>query len=207
MSSNKTVVVNLGVANYGSMMNMLNRVGADALLTDNAEQLKSAARIILPGVGSFDAVMSALNNRPDLREVIEQRVLSEHIPFMGVCVGMQLLFSGSEEGNLPGLNWITGSIKKFSFPAELRLPVPHMGWNVVHALKRTALLSMDEKYKFYFAHSYRAIDVDEAQILASSDYGDTFISAVVKENIFGFQFHPEKSHKFGMRLFQKFIEI
>lgn len=207
MNTNKTVVVNLGVANYGSMMNMLNKVGADAILSDRADDILNASRIVLPGVGAFDAVMGALNKNPKIRRALEQRVLVDKIPFMGVCVGMQLLFSSSEEGSLPGLGWVSGSIKKFVAPQNERLPIPHMGWNLTHIEKESPLLDKSEKQKFYFVHSYRAIGVNKDEILASTQYGGTFVSAVNNNNIFGFQFHPEKSHRFGMNLFEKFIEL
>ena len=207
MNSNKTVVVNLGVANYGSMMNMLKKVGADAQLTDCADDILNASRIILPGVGAFDAVMGALNSHPDIKSALAQRVLADKTPFMGVCVGMQLLFRSSEEGSLPGLGWISGSIQKFVSPQDERLPIPHMGWNLVHVEKKSPLLDENEKQKFYFVHSFRAMGVNKDEILTSTQYGGNFISAVNSNNIFGFQFHPEKSHRYGMNLFEKFIEL
>lgn len=204
MQFGKTVVINLGVANYGSIMNMLRKVGADAILSDDPQEIAAARRLILPGVGAFDSVANALWSRVDLKDVLEAQVLEKKVPFMGICVGMQLLFSRSEEGSSVGLGWLPGVVKRFD--KRVNLPVPHMGWNVVVPKKETPIFGAGDEYKFYFVHSYRACDVLPEHILATTCYGGEFVSAVNFDNIYGFQFHPEKSHKFGFGLFKKFVE-
>lgn len=203
----QTVIIDLGVANYGSMINMLKRVGASPKLSSDPDDIVAADYLVLPGVGAFDAVVSALRARPDIMEAIDTAVFKKKTPFMGVCVGMQLLFEGSEEGNLPGLGWFEGTLKKFNFPDNKSLRVPHMGWNKVRVAKNNPLLSQEDEHKFYFVHSYFVKETSNQDILTSTTYGTDFISAVNKDNIFGFQFHPEKSHKYGIQLFKNFVGL
>jgi glutamine amidotransferase len=201
-------VIDLGVANYGSMLNMLKKVGARAVLSSKVTDIEAATHIILPGVGSFDAVSKALFARSDVVYAMQTQVIEKQTPFMGVCVGMQLLFSNSEEGVEPGLGWIEGDVRRFeNNNTEKRLLIPHMGWNIAKPLMESPIFEIDDQYKFYFVHSFRATNVPLANKLCSTNYGGEFVSAVNRENIYGFQFHPEKSHKYGVNLFSKFIGL
>jgi len=199
-------VIDLGTANFGSMMNMLKKIGAESVLTNSPEQVAEASRLILPGVGAFDTVAAALHQKPELLATLSDRVLSDKVEFLGVCVGMQLLFDSSDEGVQPGLGWIGGRVRKFEFDEASRLPVPHMGWNFIKQVRASRLMNMEEKNKFYFVHSYRAVDVDADAILGTTNYGEDFVSAVSRDNIHGVQFHPEKSHFFGMNILRAFLE-
>lgn len=201
-------VIDLGVANYGSMLNMLKKVGARPVLSSKVTDIEAATHIILPGVGSFDAVSKALFARPDVVNALQTQVIDEQIPFMGVCVGMQLLFSSSEEGVEPGLGWIEGDVRRFeNNSSEQKLLIPHMGWNIAKPLIESPIFEVDDQYKFYFVHSFRATNVPLVNKLCITNYGGEFVSAVNHENIYGFQFHPEKSHKYGVNLFSKFIGL
>lgn len=201
-------VIDLGVANYGSMVNMLKKVGSRAVLSSRVSDIEAATHIILPGVGSFDAVSKALFAKPDAVAALQNQVIDKQIPFMGVCVGMQLLFSKSEEGIEPGLGWIEGDVRRFeNDSSEQKLLIPHMGWNIAKPLMESPIFEIEEQYKFYFVHSFRATNVPLANKLCITNYGGEFVSAVKRENIYGFQFHPEKSHKYGINLFSKFIGL
>ena len=199
-------IIDYGMGNLGSIVNMLKLVGVPSVIAASTEKIEAASKLILPGVGAFDAAMARIA-QSGLREILEKRVLEDKIPVLGICLGMQLLTRGSEEGNLPGLGWIPADTKRI--PARKDLKVPHMGWNIV---RRATVSSLTEGFdteetRFYFVHSYAvAVDSQENSIL-KSDYGIEFDSAIQKENIFGVQFHPEKSHRFGKKLFSNFINI
>ena len=176
------------------------------MLTSSAKRVAEASRIILPGVGAFDTVAMALYQKPELLAMLEDRVLSDKVEFLGVCVGMQMLFHSSDEGVQPGLGWVGGRIRKFEFDSGTRLPVPHMGWNFIKQIRTSRLMNIEETNKFYFVHSYRAVDVDENAILGMTNYGEDFVSAVSRDNIHGVQFHPEKSHFFGLKILKSFLD-
>ena len=197
------VIIDIGVGNVGSMQNMLRKIGADSRISSSPEDIISADALILPGVGAFDHVVKALNNS-NLKNIIEKKVLVEKVPFLGVCVGMQLLFESSEEGEESGLGWISGHVNKFTV-ADLK--IPHMGWNIVKSPKVNKLLPfLNEEQRFYFVHSYH-VKCDPTYVIGVTNYGYDFCCAVNKENIFGVQFHPEKSHRFGMELFKRFVGL
>ena len=204
------VILDIGIGNPTSILNMLKKVGTESVLCKDVATLESATGIIFPGVGSFDSCVEALNNS-GLKESLEKKVLKDKIPFLGICLGMQILFQSSEEGTLPGLGWIDGRVVKFNSatlvadgPKKLR--VPHMGWNAVNPQIQDSLISSEAEQRFYFVHSYYASSVPKENVLATSSYGLDFVCAVQKENITGTQFHPEKSHRFGMHLLKKFVE-
>lgn len=203
------VILDIGIGNPSSILNMLKKVGAEAVLCRDLVTLSTATGIIFPGVGSFDSCVEALN-QSGLKEILEKKVLVEKIPFLGICLGMQILFHRSEEGKLPGLGWVQGQVVKFKSskidqsPKKLR--IPHMGWNTVSPQIKSSLVSAEDEQRFYFVHSYHASGVPTENVLATTTYGLDFVCAVEKENIFGMQFHPEKSHRFGMRLMKKFAE-
>lgn len=200
------VIVDYGVGNLASIKNMLKKAGSDAIISSEENAILDADKLILPGVGAFDTCVEKLQ-QSGLLDAINKKVLQEKVPVLGVCVGMQLLTAGSEEGELPGLGWIKGRVVKFK-QSQLApgTKIPHMGWTNVSLNKPSRLFEdMHEDPRFYFVHSYHAelADMDNALLLAN--YGYSFVAAVEHNNIIGVQFHPEKSHKFGLKLFSNFI--
>jgi imidazole glycerol-phosphate synthase subunit HisH len=198
-------IVDYGVGNLASMQNMLKKIGVHSLISSDRKAIEEADKLILPGVGAFDTCAEKLQ-QSGLIEMLTQKVLQEKTPVLGVCVGLQLLLEKSEEGKLPGLGWIKGNIVKFK-PELLPLDtkIPHMGWTDVALGKPSKLFdSMHEDPRFYFVHSYHAQLSDEADALLYADYGYRFVAGIERANIMGVQFHPEKSHKFGMKLLGNF---
>ena len=200
-------IIDYGMGNLGSVKNMFKRLGFhQAIVTSEIEQIEKAEKLILPGVGSFD---KAMNNLLDggYVPIIEKNVIEQHKPIMGICLGMQLLFEWSEEGECKGLGLIKGKVSKFKNFNE-KLNIPQMGWNVAEVKKSSNLTDdLFNVNKFYFVHSYHANCIDKEDILMTTKYGYEFTSAVQKRNISGFQFHPEKSHKYGMKIFENFLKI
>jgi imidazole glycerol-phosphate synthase subunit HisH len=200
-------IVDYGVGNLASIKNMLKKVGADATITSDEKTISDANKILLPGVGAFDTCAKKLNDS-GLLPCLNDMVLAKKTPVLGICVGMQLLTMGSEEGVLPGLGWINGKIIKFKaeqLPAGYK--IPHMGWTDVYVNKESPLFrEMYEEPRFYFVHSYHPQVNDESNILVYANYGYRFAAGIVKDHIMGVQFHPEKSHKYGMKLFENFIK-
>lgn len=201
------VIVNTGVGNIGAISNMLKRIGQPCLLTDCPDDLLGAKALILPGVGHFDTAVSHLH-KTGLFAALSHQVLENKTPILGICLGMQLFASCSEEGEKEGLNFIPGKVERFCFKEEeSRYKIPHMGWNFVRVSKTNSLLcAFDDDPRFYFVHSYHYRCYDEGHVLSKTNYGVEFISAIQKGHIFGVQFHPEKSHRFGLKLFQRFTE-
>lgn len=198
-------VVDYGVGNLGSIQNMLKRIGVESQLTSDLNLIANATKLILPGVGAFDNAMSRINSN-GLREILDKKALNERIPILGICLGMQLLTNGSEEGNIPGLGWIPASTRRF--PNDIGLKVPHMGWNVVTPSTPSKLTQkFEEESRFYFVHSYYVTVENPKNSILKTTYGVEFDAAIQNDNIYGAQFHPEKSHRFGMTLFQNFAEI
>lgn len=202
-------IIDYGMGNCGSVENMLRYLGAEASIISHPDQLEDASGIILPGVGSYDHGVRSIK---PFREVLERKVIENKVPFLGICLGMQLLLESSEEGTLNGLGWIKGSVKRFNFVSEpsFRGNIPHMGWNYINPINRNTILQTQfdgQMSRFYFVHSYHADMVPHENQMATCKYGYEFVCAVIKENIFGVQFHPEKSHKYGKDLFRKFIEL
>lgn len=202
-------IVNYGVGNLGSIQNMLKKVGCtESVITNQEEDLVRADKIILPGVGAFDTGMEKINES-GLVGILNKIVVQEKKPLLGICLGMQLLTKGSEEGKLPGLGWIDAYTKKFQFSDEQAgLKVPHMGWNEISFSKQHDLIKdLSMPARFYFVHSYYVKCNDKQDELLSCNYGINFTCAVQHENIMGVQFHAEKSHKFGMQLLKNFASI
>jgi len=200
-------IIDYGVGNLSSVGNMIIKSGGKPILIKNPSDLNLSERIILPGVGSFDAGMKNLKDS-NLIPVLNEAVNVNKVPFIGICLGMQLLFDTSEEGVSNGLGWVSGSVTKFSFDNNSTLKIPHMGWNTVSVKKDSILANIrDEKLRFYFVHSYHVNCTNKDNILMTTNHGNTFVSAVQNDNIFGAQFHPEKSHRFGMDLLSNFIKI
>jgi glutamine amidotransferase len=200
-------VVDYGVANLGSMLNMLRKVGAAAELVGTPEALARATKIVLPGIGAFDHGMAALAER-GLVEALRHMALEEGIPFLGVCLGMQMLGLGSEEGSREGLGLIPMRCERFRLPEGSRLKVPHMGWSAISPRRTSPLLAdLEDGARFYFVHSYHAVCEREADALATSRYGSEFVAVVEHGSIRGVQFHPEKSHRYGMALLRNFASL
>lgn len=198
-------IVDYGMGNIGSIVNMLKKLGASSRLSQDPAEILGAERLILPGVGAFGRGMENLRSR-GLVEVLNEAVIGARKPTLGICLGMQLLGEGSEEAGEAGLGWIGGRNVRFRFERE-PLRVPHMGWNVVQPKTAAALFSaFDGETRFYFVHSYHFVSSDPADVAATSVYGFEFTAALQRGNLFGVQFHPEKSHKFGERLLQRFVE-
>lgn len=200
-------IVDYGVGNLASIKNMLKKIGVDAEISGKEIEIGSADKLILPGVGAFDTCVMKLQ-QSGLQEVLNEKVLAHKTPVLGICVGMQLLLSGSEEGVLPGLEWVAGKNVKFS---QEHMPpgtkIPHMGWtDVLPAKSSRLLMPLYEDTRYYFVHSYHAKLESESDALLYADYGYRFAAAVEKDNILGVQFHPEKSHKFGMQLLENFVK-
>lgn len=199
-----TVIIDYGMSNLGSIANMLKKIGFNSIISSDPKEIASANKLILPGVGAFDSGMGSLE-KLGILNTLNQKVLNERIPILGICLGMQLMTNGSEEGRLPGLGWIDADTKKF---ANTTLKIPHMGWNMVKHKKDSKLFEEQKSEKrYYFVHSYYVDAYDEKDVLTTTPYGDDFVSSFEKENIFGVQFHPEKSHSFGMRLLKNFMEL
>ncbi len=198
-------IVDYGMGNLGSIRNMFKRIGVAAEVSGRVEDLARASKILLPGVGAFDSAMQRIHDS-GLREVLDEKALRERVPTLGICLGMQLLTRGSEEGLLPGLGWIGATTRRF--PAIAGLKVPHMGWNLVTPAAPSALTAgMPDESRFYFVHSYY-VQVDDARdAVLKAHYGVDFDAAVAHDNIFGAQFHPEKSHRFGMQLLANFASL
>lgn len=201
------LIFDYGIGNLTSIANMLKKVGVQSKISNAEKDVLSASKIILPGVGSFEYGINKLKSLPSF-SVLEQEVIYNKKPILGVCLGAQLLFQSSEEGNNPkGLGWIDGHIHKFnsnSFSQNEK--IPHMGWNWVKMIKQSNLLTgLDQHARFYFVHSYHMLVNNSDDILLKTNYGYEFVSAVEKGNILGVQFHPEKSHKFGLKLYSNFV--
>ena len=203
------VILDYGMGNAGSILNMIRRVGGDAVISSEEAAIMSATSIILPGVGAFDNGTNKLRSSGILAP-LESRVFDDKVPFLGVCLGMQLLFNKSEEGVSNGLGWIPGEVKRFDFSSagHKNLKIPHMGWNLVHPVGYDSLFKgLEEEARFYFVHSYHVVCDDQKDHLGTTEYGYQFVSSVRHDNIYGVQFHPEKSHRFGRTLFKNFLEL
>jgi imidazole glycerol-phosphate synthase subunit HisH len=201
------VIVDYGMGNLGSIANMLKKLGASAKIASSPSEIEQADKLILPGVGAFDSGMRNLVER-GLVPALNDKVLAKKTPILGLCLGMQMLTRDSEEGHLAGLGWLDASTVRFRFPPEhISLKVPRMGWNTIRPCQNNPLLAdMDVEPRFYFVHSYHVVCTDSGNVLAQAHYGFDFAAMVVKDNILGAQFHPEKSHKFGMKLLKNFVE-
>lgn len=199
-------IIDYGMGNLGSIRNMLKKVGADSEITADHEKIRQASKLILPGVGAFDAGMTRLKET-GLAELLNEKVIQEKTPVLGICLGMQLMTRGSEEGTLPGLGWIDAQTIRFTSPPGDPRKVPHMGWNLVASCKDSPLLKgAEQEERFYFVHSYYVHCRNPEDVLLYANYGHRFDAAFEVNNVIGVQFHPEKSHKFGMRLLRNFAE-
>jgi glutamine amidotransferase len=199
-------IINYNLGNPKSIKNMLSHLGFDAVISDDLNTLKSADRLILPGVGHFAHGMNQLNNLC-FTDVIKEHALTQQKPILGICLGMQLMTNFSEEGDVDGLGLIDAQTKKFQLQ-DKSLKIPHMGWNEVSLQKESPILnSLSEKPRYYFVHSYFVECNNQNDVLGTTHYGQDFVSAFQHDNIIGMQFHPEKSHQFGMELLKNFTKL
>lgn len=201
-------IIDYGVGNVKSIQNMLRKIGETSITTNKIEDIKKATKLILPGVGAFDYGMKTLKST-GLIDLLNQKILEEKTPVLGICLGAQMLGNSSEEGTEKGLGWVNMDIVKFdNSKMDQHLKIPHMGWNEIHSKKQSLLLDqLDNESRFYFVHTYHMKTNNAEDILTLSNHGYEFVSAVEHDNIFGVQFHPEKSHKYGMQLLTNFSKI
>ncbi len=199
------IIIDYGMGNLGSIVNMFKKVGAKAEVSSDLDVIANAPKLLLPGVGSFDKAMERIEAL-GIRSVLDEQALVLKKPILGICLGMQLLTRGSEEGSLPGLGWISADTKKF--PSMPGLRIPHMGWNKVEPNTPSYLThDLPVESRFYFVHSYCVQVDDQRNSILKCQYGISFDAAVQCDNIFGAQFHPEKSHNFGMQIFKNFVNL
>jgi glutamine amidotransferase len=202
-------IVDYGVGNIQAFLNLFKRIGVDACRASTGEELLGAERLVLPGVGHFDHAMQRLNDS-GLRTKLDELVLGAKVPVVGICVGMQMLAHGSEEGSVPGLGWVPGRVRAFAnHPKSAQLPMPHMGWNELEPRLGSKLFSrgFEGGSQFYFLHSYFYDAEDKNDVAATAHYGLDFDAVVSREHIHGVQCHPEKSHHWGEQLLKNFVDF
>lgn len=201
-------IINYGLGNLASVANMIRKAGGTAVVVNQPGDLVQAKKIILPGVGAFDRGMQLLREGGWI-EVLNQKVMEEKVPVLGICLGMQLMCQSSEEGTLPGLGWINATVLRFQTSESQPIRIPHMGWNYVHPQKSHDLfhLSEDAVYRYYFVHSYFVQCANANDVLATCNYGSSFTAAFSCNNLHGVQFHPEKSHRYGLELMKRFNQM
>jgi glutamine amidotransferase len=199
-------IIDYGAGNLGSIQNMIRKIGYNATISSNEEDILNADKLILPGVGSFDFGMSKLNNS-GLINSLNKKVLQLKTPILGICLGVQLFTEKSDEGQMKGLSWFKAETVKFDYSNVDKLKIPHMGWNKIQSMKESKLLeNLSRDARFYFVHSYHLKCLDLNDSLIETNYGYNFVSGIEKDNIVGVQFHPEKSHKYGMQIINNFIK-
>jgi len=197
-------IINYGLGNLGSIQNMLKKIGVESVIASKYDEVKKAEKIILPGVGKFDAGMKGIE-KANIKEILDYKALCEKVPILGICLGMQLLTRKSQEGTLPGLGWIDAEVLRFHLDGNFK--IPHMGWNETELVGESALTENLDGARFYFVHSYYVKMCNENETILKTEYGINFTSAFQHENIYGVQFHPEKSHKYGMQLLKNFSKL
>jgi glutamine amidotransferase len=201
------VIVDYGLGNVRSIAAKIDQMGQDVIISNDISQIEDADKIILPGVGSFDSGIKNLQSL-NLLETLNKKIKIDKIPILGICLGMQLFTRKSEEGQLNGLSFIDAETIKFQFGHDRIHQIPHMGWNTIQIKKDSRILKeVFDNSRFYFVHSYHVVCKDENIITATTDFGYPFTSIIEKDNIFGVQFHPEKSHKQGMRILKNFSSL
>lgn len=201
-------IVDYGLGNIQAFVNMYKRLGFDVCRATNSAELNGATKLVLPGVGAFDHAISLLA-ASGMRPALDDLVLKQQVPVLGICVGMQILADGSDEGNLPGLGWIPSRVRAFkSEPRCANLALPHMGWNDVQPMAGSKLFAgLESDARFYFLHSFFFETKNSENSIATAEYGLNFSCAVAADNVYGVQFHPEKSHHYGAQLLKNFAEL
>ena len=201
----RVAIVDYGMGNLHSVKRKLDRIGVHGVLTSDPGDVLAADKLLLPGVGHFGKAMEHLGAL-GLVEALNEAALVRKTPILGICLGMQLLARHSQEGDVEGLGWIDADVVRFAVEDTLRFKVPHMGWNSVRVARPSPLLDgVTEKTEFYFVHAYHMVCRDGGDVLCDTDYGYPFTSVVQRENVYGVQFHPEKSHDAGERLLRNFL--
>jgi len=205
--SKNILVLDYGMGNVGSIINMLRYIDASADVATHPEDLVSAHGIIFPGVGHFDRAMENLT-RSGMADALQHAVKKQALPVLGICLGMQLMCKSSEEGIVSGFGLVDAHVRRFNMPFDSDLRVPHMGWNNVLVQRKGTILgdSIDIPERYYFVHSYYVSCQHDEDVIGCTNYGSDFVSAFQHENITGVQFHPEKSHKYGMQIFRNFVK-
>lgn len=201
----KIGIIDVGIGNVKSIQNMIYACGYDSYIINSKDELKYFTKVILPGVGSFDSFMLKLQ-KYDFVDSLRNLILQNKIIILGICLGMHVLFTNSEEGNLNGLSVLDGKIEKLNLK-DKKIKIPHNGWNEVKVQKNTNLFKMNENLRFYFNHSYFLKSIENISIVTLTEYNQKIISGIEKNNIIGVQFHPEKSHNYGKTFFKRFIQI
>jgi len=200
-------VPNLDFGNFRSVLNAIERNGGQACLLEEPAQIASVDRLVLAGVGAFDLGMRSLNERGWI-DALNEAVIDRERPVLGICLGMQLMCQASDEGAMPGLGWVDAQVRRLEVPEGCGLKIPHMGWNTVRVHRPNPLIPTEEgDQRFYFVHSYHAICADPTNVIATSRHGYDLTAAFARRNIFGVQFHPEKSHRFGAALMSRFLGV
>ena len=200
-------IVNYGVGNLLSIKNVINKIGGNAIIIDDVDDLKNAEKIILPGIGAFDAGMQYLQQKGWV-DALNEAAIKKKLPVLGICLGMQLMCRKSQEGILPGLGWLDAEVVKFNIPNNSTNKIPHMGWNAIDVKKQNALVTNTQiEQRFYFVHSYHVVCNNPGDILATATHEYPFVAAIAHHNLFATQFHPEKSHRFGMELLTHFLAV
>ena len=200
-------ILDYGLGNISAFANVFDKINEPFAIARTADELANATKIILPGVGSFDYAMMLLE-KSGMYDQLNAMVVEEKTPVLGVCVGMQMMARVSEEGTRPGLGWINAEVKKFEESASRAVRIPHMGWNNVVPIRDHGLMKgLDDTSRFYFLHSYYFECHEQADILATTEYDGRFTCAVAHDNIYGVQFHPEKSHRWGNQLLENFARL
>jgi glutamine amidotransferase len=200
-------IVDYGVGNVLALTNIYKRLEIPCVLAKNAAELAGATHVILPGVGAFDWAMARLQ-ASGMREMLDDLVRVQHKPVLGICVGMQMMAKGSDEGQLSGLGWFDANVQRFDeSKIQSRTHLPHMGWNDVEPVRTDGLMQELDRARFYFLHSYYFAPNDPDDVLATTVYGERFACAVQRSNVYGVQFHPEKSHGWGIQLLKNFARL
>lgn len=201
-------LINYGSGNIHSIANIYKRYNIPYIITNDSNELLNAKKLILPGVGDFDETMDLIKNL-GIKNLLDELVLEKKVPIMGVCVGMQVMGKTSEEGRSEGFGWIDGVVKKIDvIKLDSKPHLPHMGWNIVNPVRNSHLFdSIDLKKGFYFLHSFYFECTNPNDVLAETNYGQNYASAINHDNVYGFQFHPEKSHQNGIELFRNFANL
>ena len=196
-------IIDLGIGNLGSLKNMFDHLDISCEVKSDYNSIIKAKKIVLSGVGSFDSAMNKINSSKELRKILNDLVLIKKVPVLGICLEMQIMLESSEEGKELGLAWVKGTVKRFN--KDLSIKVPHMGWNIAENTKKNFL--SDTQQKYYFVHSYYVDLKNKNDCIMKTNYGIKFVSGISKNNIYGVQFHPEKSHKNGMSVLKNFSLI
>lgn len=203
---NQVSVLDYGCGNINSVLRMIERAGGRASVITTAQEIEANQKIIIPGVGAFDYGIDQLE-KLDLVESLHKYALKDKKWVMGICLGMQIMCNSSEEGEKPGLGWINAEVRHFHDMNIAGMKVPHMGWEKISPQRESDIFDMEAENRYYFVHSYRVVAKEVNDVIATAVYGDRFVAAFQKGKIIGVQFHPEKSHKYGLELMKKFVSL